>query len=198
MKTYQIKVTVKKSKPPVWKRCLVPSGITFSQMALILDEIMEETADNGYEFEFYQAGIHLREWTGEENTVRKYNFDYMCASDTYVDSLMDNEEWFTFRSGNGDRQYRAEIEKRTAQEICYPSVIKQKESSGIQEWMDMEVMNRELEQLFRLRSAEPERRLIRRKCITVWTTRHSRCEERSGKECLDIKNQKENPVNRIL
>ena len=156
MKTYQIKVTVKKSKPPVWKRCLVPSGITFSQMALILDEIMEETPDNGYEFEFYQAGIHLREWTGEENTVRKYNFDYMCASDTYVDSLMDNEEWFTFRSGNGDRQYRAEIEKRTAQEICYPSVIKQKESSGIQEWMDMEVMNRELEQLFRLRSAEPD------------------------------------------
>lgn len=34
MKTYQIKMAVKKVKPLVWRRCLIPSGITFAQLKL--------------------------------------------------------------------------------------------------------------------------------------------------------------------
>ena len=61
MKAYQLKMIVKNTKPPVWKRFLLPAGITFSQLAVILEEAAEETPADRYEFEFYQAGIHLRE-----------------------------------------------------------------------------------------------------------------------------------------
>ena len=82
MKTFQIKLAEKKTKPPVWKRCIVPGGITFSQLAVILEAIAETEVSEQYEFEFYQAGIQLREWREGEQAVRRYNFDYWCSSDT--------------------------------------------------------------------------------------------------------------------
>lgn len=52
MKAYQLKIAIKNSKPLVWKRCRVPAGITFSQLAPIL-EVVTETEENArYEFEF--------------------------------------------------------------------------------------------------------------------------------------------------
>ena len=36
MEFYQLKITRKGTKPPIWRRCLVPSNITFSQMAVVL------------------------------------------------------------------------------------------------------------------------------------------------------------------
>ena len=40
MKAYQVKITVKGSHPPFWRRCIIPAGITFSQLAVLLNEIM--------------------------------------------------------------------------------------------------------------------------------------------------------------
>lgn len=37
MKGYQLKITVKGSSPPIWRRVVVPSGITFAD----LDQIIE-------------------------------------------------------------------------------------------------------------------------------------------------------------
>ena len=114
MKAYQLKIIRKKSKPPVWRRCIIPSGITFSQLVLILAQITEETPTEDYEFEFFQAGMHLREWGEDRPTVRKWNYDYLCASDSFIDTFLDAEGWFTFRTGSGG-EFRAEIEK--SQEI---------------------------------------------------------------------------------
>ena len=47
MKAYQLKIAIKNSKPLVWKRCRVPAGITFSQLAPIL-EVVTETAENAW------------------------------------------------------------------------------------------------------------------------------------------------------
>ena len=88
MKNYQLKVILKNSKPPLWRRCMVPSGITFAQLGIILETILEWVPIDAYEFEFFQAGIQLREWRGEELTLTSYNYDYMCSSDTYIDSLL--------------------------------------------------------------------------------------------------------------
>ena len=116
MKSYQIKIILKNSKPPVWKRCAIPAGITFSQLALLLEEMVEAEMTADYEYEFYQAGVHVREWKDGERQVTSYRFDYMCASDTYIDGLADKEAWFTFRMGEGC-QYRIEIEKRLPEPI---------------------------------------------------------------------------------
>ncbi|HIZ74602.1 MAG TPA: plasmid pRiA4b ORF-3 family protein, partial [Candidatus Mediterraneibacter stercoravium] len=34
------KIPIKGSHPPIWRRCIIPAGITFSQLAVLLNEIM--------------------------------------------------------------------------------------------------------------------------------------------------------------
>lgn len=147
MSSFQLKITIKKSKPPVWKRCIIPAGITFSQLALVLEEVLEEQFSESYEFEFYQAGIHLREWREGERMVTKWNYDYRCASDTFIDGLLNTEGWFTFRVTNGD-EYRAEIEKCLQEEEVCPFVIKQSESPENRKWRDVDEENQRLRERF--------------------------------------------------
>ena len=97
MEFYQLKIIRKGTKPPVWRRCLVPSDITFAQMAVILEEILEYTCTDRYEFEFYQEKIQVREYKEGELQVTSSQYDFASASDTCVNSLLDNMTWFTFR-----------------------------------------------------------------------------------------------------
>ena len=53
MEFYKVKITRKGTKPPIWRRCLVPADITFSQMAVVLEEILEYETSSLYEFEFF-------------------------------------------------------------------------------------------------------------------------------------------------
>ena len=152
MKAYQLKIIRKRTKPPVWRRCIIPSGITFSQLALVLEQVMEEAPAEDYEFEFFQAGIHLREWGEDRPAVRKWNYDYLCASDFFIDSLLDGEEWFTFRTGSGG-EYRAETEKSLPQEKPFPFLIKQ---SGKPEWENMEAANNCLQERFTVTYGDPD------------------------------------------
>ena len=93
MKAYQLKILLKNSKPPVWRRCRIPAGITFSQLALILEHITESGACADYEYEFYQAGIQVREWRGETGQAASIHYDCLCASDTFIDGLADRERF---------------------------------------------------------------------------------------------------------
>ena len=155
MKAYQLKIIRKKSKPPVWKRCIIPSGITFSQLVFILAQITEETPTEDYEFEFFQAGIQLREWGEDRPTVRKWNYDYMCASDSFIDSFLDTGGWFTFRTGSGG-EYRAEIEKSLPQEKSFPFIIKQAGKPENGEWKDMKTANNRLQERFTVTYGEAD------------------------------------------
>ena len=149
MKAYQLKILLKNSKPPVWRRCRIPAGITFSQLALILEHITESGACADYEYEFYQAGIQVREWRGETGQAASIHYDCLCASDTFIDGLADREKWFTFRPGDG-RQYRVEIEERREEPIRCPVVIQQKAAPQGPGWLDLETVNGELSQRYPL------------------------------------------------
>ena len=157
MKAYQLKILLKNSKPPVWRRCCIPAGITFSQLALILEHITESGACADYEYEFYQAGIQVREWQGETGRAASLRYDCLCASDTFIDGLADQEEWFTFRPGDG-RQYRVEIEERREEPIRCPVVVKQKAAPQGPGWSDLETVNGELSQRYPLQWGEPDYR----------------------------------------
>ena len=157
MKAYQLKILLKNSKPPVWRRCRIPAGITFSQLALILEHITESGACAEYEYEFYQAGIQVREWQGETGRAASFRYDCLCASDTFIDGLADQEEWFTFRPGDG-RQYRVEIEERREEPIRCPVVVKQKAAPQGPGWSDLETVNGELSQRCPLQWGEPDYR----------------------------------------
>ena len=109
MKAYQLKIAIKNSKPLVWKRCRVPAGITFSQLAPIL-EVVTETAENAwYEFEFFQKKVQIREWQGDASAVARPPFEYKDASETSIDPMMETEAWFTFRRETKP-EFRCEIE----------------------------------------------------------------------------------------
>ena len=51
MKAYQLKITLKDIKPPIWRRFIVPAGLSFSQLTLVIHKVM------GW------SGYHLSEYT---------------------------------------------------------------------------------------------------------------------------------------
>ena len=116
MKTYLLKIIVKKTKPPVWWRVVIPAGITFSTLAYLLDEITQNEPNGNFLFEFYRK-LHLFE--ASDNVPlkpRKSDCDAREASDTFIDDYFDTEKWFSYlRNGNS---YRVEIEGADDNDPC--------------------------------------------------------------------------------
>lgn len=106
MKAYQLKITLKNSKPTIWRRCIIPLGITFSQLSLLLNEIMGWFGGHLSEFEFY----HRKLWVMED------------------DGFMESEERFTYIYDLGDDwAHRVTIEKVLENyKENFPKVIKYK------------------------------------------------------------------------
>ena len=50
---YQLKITRKGTKPPVWRRCTVAADVTFARMAAMLEKLVQYPAGSLYEIEFF-------------------------------------------------------------------------------------------------------------------------------------------------
>ena len=167
MEFYQLKIIRKGTKPPVWRRCLVPSNITFAQMAAVLEEILEYSFTDRYEFEFYQEKVHVREYREDEPQVTSYQYDFSNASNTFVNDLLDKMTWFTFRVKTNEQklpEYRAEVEKKLPAvsedggALC-PVIMKEKTGAEEEFWSDTEQKNKRLAELFTLEAGEPDYRI---------------------------------------
>ncbi len=114
LKFFQLKAIRKGNKPPIWRRIYLPSNITFSQMALLLEVILEFPVSDQYEFEFYNKKDRIIEWHEEDEKVHDFYYSYFNAPDTYVNEWLFHEHWFTFRlrrNHSEQPEYRVEIEK---------------------------------------------------------------------------------------
>lgn len=166
MEFYQLKIIRKGTKPPVWRRCLVPSNITFAQMAVILEEILEYTFTDRYEFEFYQEKTQVREYRVNEPQVTSFQYDFINAPDTYVNELFDKLTWFTFRVKSENQklpEYRAEVEKKLPAEtneagVYCPRIIKEKTGEEEAFWREAEKKNNQMEKLLRLEEGDADYR----------------------------------------
>ena len=69
MKVYQLKVSIKNAHPPIWRKCIVPAGITFSQLGVLLNEIMGWNGSHLFSFEFRDLGMRIEEITDDDWTV---------------------------------------------------------------------------------------------------------------------------------
>lgn len=58
---YQLKITRKGTKPPVWRRCTVAADVTFANMAAMLEKLVQYPAGSLYEIEFFQKKVQIRE-----------------------------------------------------------------------------------------------------------------------------------------
>ena len=166
MEFYQLKIIRKGTKPPVWRRCFVPSNITFAQMAVVLEEILEYSFTDRYEFEFYQEKVQVREYRENEPQVTSGQYDFANASDTFVNDLLDKMTWFTFRVKADEQklpEYRAEVEKKIpavsedGEALC-PVIVKEKTGAEEAFWSETEKKNKRLAELFIPEAGEPDHR----------------------------------------
>lgn len=110
-KAYQLKAALKKASPPTWCRCIIPAGITFSQLSLLLHVITGEKDLQAFEFEFYHEKVRLFEEHRVPSRGADFYYDFMGAFETFVDDLLDTAEWFSFNYGSGN-SYRVTVEER--------------------------------------------------------------------------------------
>ena len=113
MEFYQLKITRKGTKPPIWRRCLIPADINFEKLAEMLQDILEYQSTDLYEIEFFQKKVRISNLTAQGADTAKGNYEYLEAKDTKTSELLDTEAWFTFRVKEADLpEYRADIEKK--------------------------------------------------------------------------------------
>ena len=152
MEFYQLKITRKGTKPPVWRRCLVPADTDFAKLASILEDVLEYSKTQNYEFEFFQKKIRLQNLEAQDDESARGNYDYVEARGKKTSELLDTEAWFTFRVKGADLpEYRTDIEKKVNDEEKTGSPVILKETKGAEDafWtMDMEAKNTELEKKY--------------------------------------------------
>ena len=153
MKFYQLKIVRKGSKPPIWRRCLIPADITFDRLADIMKDILQFESSDQYEFEFFQKKVQFRK-TAEGQEQSRFE---VLSADAEINIWMENEEWFTFRINDPDRdlpQYRANIEKvipnteigkeGNKTPLLWPMIIKCSEPEIDEFWTDPKEVNTRL------------------------------------------------------
>ena len=72
----QIKAIRKGIKPPRWRRAYLPLHITFSQLAYILEVMLELPRTARFEFEFFQEKDRIFESQGKGRIP--YSYEYSC------------------------------------------------------------------------------------------------------------------------
>lgn len=126
MKAYQLKVSIKNAHPPIWRRCIIPAGITFSQLGVLLNEIMGWNGSHLFSFEFRDIGVRIEEVPDDDWGY--WEFDAEEASETLIDPYMEHSKWFTYTYDFGDDwEHRADIEAvLTDFKETHPVVVKAK------------------------------------------------------------------------
>lgn len=125
MKAYQLKIAIKGSHPPIWRRCIVPANLTFSALTDVLNIVMGWDGYHLSSFEFDRLKIRIEEKSDDFGFDDYQDLD---AAQTPISSFMESEEWFTYIYDFGDYwQHRVTIEKILPDyEFDYPMVIKYK------------------------------------------------------------------------
>ena len=152
MEFYQLKITRKGTKPPVWRRCLVPADTDFAKLAAMLEDILEYADTENYEFEFFQKKLRLQNLEAQTAEATKGSYEYAEAKGRQIAELLDTEAWFTFRvKGMELPEYRTDIEKKITDEekAGTPEILKETRSAEDDFWTaDMQTKNTELEKKY--------------------------------------------------
>ncbi|MGF7011170.1 hypothetical protein M2146_001714 [Lachnospiraceae bacterium PF1-22] len=125
MRGYQLKIVLKGSHPPIWRRLIVPEDITFFELAHILNEAMGWLDYHLYEIQFRNLGIHIGEYEDDDFGGWQEG-DRMEASETYIRDFLDREKHFMYWYDFGDDwEHKVTVEKIIEDyPYDYPQVIK--------------------------------------------------------------------------
>lgn len=125
MKAFRIKIAIKNSHPPIWRRCIIPEGLTFSDLTHVLNIVMGWGGYHLSSFEFDNLKLRIED---EYDFFGYDDYEYLEPSQTPIGPLMESEKWFTYTYDFGDNwQHRVTIEEIIPDyEYDYPMVIKYK------------------------------------------------------------------------
>ncbi|SDB32264.1 SEC-C metal-binding domain-containing protein [Butyrivibrio sp. INlla16] len=124
MKAYQLKITIKNSKPPIWRRCIVPAGLSFSQLTVVIHKVMGWWEGHLSEYTFGNQGVRLLEQADEFDGG--WDMDVLDSSEYIIDEFFEDTKSFTYLYDFGDDWYHTvQIEKIIKDyEYDHPMVIK--------------------------------------------------------------------------
>lgn len=128
MKAYQLKIQIKNSHPPIWRRVVVPSGITFQELAEILNITMGWIGYHMHCFEFFRLGISVEMKTDELDFFEDMNEESLDEEETVIDAFLERENNFTYVYDFGDNwEHKVTVEKVLEDcEYSYAKVLKYK------------------------------------------------------------------------
>jgi hypothetical protein len=127
MKAYQVKIEIKNSHPPIWRRCVIPSNFTFSQLSVVLNMIMGWSGSHLSDYEFRKQRISISEEKEDADFIWG-GYQQFQSQDTYLRDFIEGEEWFTYTYDFGDQwEHRITLEKVVIDyDKPYPCVLKYK------------------------------------------------------------------------
>ena len=95
MGAYQLKITVKGSKPPIWRRILVPEGITFGTLHHMIQASFCWSGQYPYQFEFRSEKIRA----ASDNIEHSGQYQYLSATES-INGQISKDSKFTYVSYN--------------------------------------------------------------------------------------------------
>ena len=122
---YQLKITIQGSKPPIWRRVIVPEHITFCDLDDIIEKIFGWTHSHLYEFIIKDWGMRI---TGAPLMEEEDN------AEECIDSWMKEGSTVYYTYDFGDNwEHLIKVEKIVEYEYRYPTVLKSKGTNMIED-----------------------------------------------------------------
>ena len=122
---YQLKITIRGSKPPIWRRVIVPEHIAFCDLDDIIEKIFGWTHSHLYEFYIKDWGMRI---TGAPIMEEEDN------AEECIDSWMKEGSEILYTYDFGDNwEHLIKIEKIVEYEHRYPTVLKSKGPNMIED-----------------------------------------------------------------
>ncbi|MFR5666179.1 MAG: plasmid pRiA4b ORF-3 family protein, partial [Enterocloster bolteae] len=95
MKGYQLKITIKGSKPPIWRRVVVPEQFTFCQLHQVIQEAFGWYDYHLHEFEFKKLGLLIRDPGEEDDLMESCSCDVL-EEGTQIGTLITENPRFIY------------------------------------------------------------------------------------------------------
>ena len=130
MKGYQLKITIKGSKPPIWRRVIVPEKISFDDLDTVIECIFGWEHAHMYEFSFPGEMCRISmpsDILGVDLGFGDEFADDIPADEAGIDSWINAGDKFEYTYDFGDNwEHSILVEKLVPYENRYAQVIKSK------------------------------------------------------------------------
>ncbi len=145
MKAYQLRLMITDSHPPIWRRIIVPAGLTFSQLTIVINEVMNWCGAHMSEYIFDKLYVELMDDFEPEDISNWNANEVLDAKDYKIDEFFDKADKCVYVYDFGDYwEHIVTVEKILKDyEYNYPMVIKYKgetpyeDCGGIYGWYDL-------------------------------------------------------------